>query len=39
MLKKNIRLRREYLYNLENENKAKKKFEDKQKIKNAIMGK
>ena len=29
MLRKNIRLRREYLYNMENEKKNKKKFDDK----------
>ena len=29
MLRKNIRLRREYLYNMENEKKNKKKYEQK----------
>ena len=33
MLRKNIRQRREYLYNIENEKKKKKKYEDKMKVK------
>ncbi len=36
MLRKNIRLRREYLYNMENEKREKKKYIDKMKIKTAI---
>ncbi len=38
MLRKNIRMRREYLYNMENEKKAKKKYEQKMAIKNAMNG-
>lgn len=38
MLRKNIRLRREYIYNMESEKRNKKKFEQKMQIKNAIMG-
>jgi len=32
MQKKNIRQRREYLYTMENENKLKKRFKDKEAI-------
>ncbi|KAL4461071.1 hypothetical protein ABPG74_016543 [Tetrahymena malaccensis] len=36
MLRKNIRMRREYLFNMEQEKKAKQKYEQKIQVKNAI---
>jgi hypothetical protein len=39
MLRKNIRLRREYLYNKESEKKTADKYEKKLKVKNAMSSK
>lgn len=39
MLRKNIRLRREYLFNRENEKNIKEKYEKKREIKSAILRK
>ena len=39
MLRKNIRLRREYLFNRENEKNIQEKYEKKREIKSAILRK
>ena len=39
MIRKNIRLRREYLYNMEHEKKNQLKYKQKMLVKNAMAGK